>query len=132
LKNVIAPQTAGKILLACLILLAIFHALVISGLLPGDIVWSGQVRESRFEIVLMESVSLIITLLFAIIVSIQLGIICQGKLRKTVRFGLWVMFLFFTLGIIGNIASPSRVENYIFTPLAIIMAFLSLRLAIDK
>ena len=109
MKKWITAKLAGKTLLLLLILLSVFHLLVVFSIIPSSIVWGGQTGNSTSNLVVLELVSLLITLVFILIIGV-----------------------FFLLNTIGNITSAVIIENLVFGPLTLIMAILALRLALEK
>jgi hypothetical protein len=132
MKSLISARLAGKIMVALLILLSIFHVLILSGVFSLGNVWGGQLEDGSQNAMTMEFASLIVTLIFLAIVAMKAGYLKAGKSGKAVRFGLWIMSGYFVLNTIGNLASGVAVENMVFAPLTIIMALLTFRLALDK
>jgi hypothetical protein len=131
-KRLISAKLAGKILLWALGLLAAFHVLGLLRVVPSDIVWGGQIGGSAANLMTLEIISLVITLLFAAIVAAKMGYILAGKFRALVAVGVWIVFAYMILNLVGNLASAVSFENLIFAPITLIMAFLALRLAIEK
>ena len=132
MKSLISARLAGNILIVLLLLLSMFHMLILLGVISPGNVWGGQLEDGSQNALSLELVSLIVTLLFLTIVAMRTGYIKTGKSGRAVRFGLWIMCGYFILNTIGNLASGVAVENMIFAPLTIIMAFLTLRLALDN
>lgn len=132
MKKLISARLAGNILLAALGLLFIFHNLVLLGILPADIVWGGQIQGIRENLIILESVALVVTVLFMLVVAAKVGYIQAGKWRGVVNLGVWLIFIFLLLNTLGNLASGVSFENLFAAPLTIILALCALRLAIEK
>ena len=132
MTSLFSPRLAGKLLLGGLIALALFHILVMIGVLPSGIVWAGQVENSAPDLLMMEAVSLVVTLLFILIVMIRLGYVLAGRLQTFTRICLWLIGAFFLLSMVGNLASDVVTEKVVMAPFAFIMAILSFRLAATK
>ena len=131
MKKLISAKLAGNILLVSYGLLIIFHVLVLAQVVPSNIVWGGQIGGSQTNLRMLEGISLILTVLFAIVVAIKIGYIKTDKFKNTIRVLLWIIFAYSLLNIIGNLASGVTAENLIFAPISIAIAFLVLRLAIE-
>ncbi len=127
-----AGTLAARGLIGLLALLAVFHVLVMTGVVPGDIVWGGRADSDRLNLVLMELSALLVTLLFIGIVAARTGFILRGKLRKTVCVAAWVMFAYFLLNFVGNMTAGPGVEMYAFGPLTLVLAGLSFVVARSK
>ncbi len=79
----------------------------------------------------MEAISLLLTLILLIIVVAKLGYINPGRWARGINVAIWVMFAYFILNAIGNLASGVTVERLIFAPLTLFLALLTLRLGIE-
>jgi hypothetical protein len=132
MKKWITAKLAGKTLLLLLILLSVFHLLVVFSIIPSSIVWGGQTGNSTSNLVVLELVSLLITLVFILIIALKSGYLKINKFTKSINIGVWVIGVFFLLNTIGNITSAVIIENLVFGPLTLIMAILALRLALEK
>ncbi len=132
MKKFISAKLAGNILLAALGVLFIFHILVILGLIPADIVWGGQVKDAQANLVLLETIALLVTLLFIFIVAVKTGYIKMDRLRGVINAGIWLIFIFMILNTLGNIASAASFENLVFAPITVILALCAFRLAVEK
>jgi len=98
-----------------MVLLAIFHVLIILEILPSGIVWGGQAKDSQSNLVTLEIISLVVTLIFVFIIAAKIGYIEAGKFKKVIKGGVWIMFVYFILNIFGNLASSVLIEKMIFT-----------------
>ena len=132
MKRLISARLAGNILLAALGLLFIFHVLVLFGVLPAEIVWGGMIQGGQTNLVTLETVALVMTLLFMLIVAARIGYIQVGRLSGAVKVGVWLIVIFLLLNTLGNLASGVSFENLIAAPITIILALCALRLAIEK
>jgi hypothetical protein len=132
MRNWISAKLAGNTLLISLILLSIFHILVLTKIVPSNIVWGGRSSNSASNIIALELIALLVTLIFILIVALKAGYLKISKLKKVATVGIWIMAGFFLLNMAGNLSSPSLVEKMVFGPLTLIMAVLAFRLALEK
>jgi len=132
LKDVLIAKIAGNLLIAGLILLAVFHALVLAGVLPSDIVWAGRAAGSGSDLYLMEGIALAVTLLFLALVAIRLGYLWPGRMKTVARVAMWVIAVFFVLSAVGNLTSEAALETFFFAPLALVLTVLAFGLAVEK
>ncbi len=132
MKKLISAKLAAILLLAILGGLAVFHVLVILGIVPSGVVWGGRIADSSDNLVVLETTSLVVTIIFALIIAARVGYVRVSRFGKVVHVGMWFVFAYFTLNIIGNLASSSSVETLIFTPVSLVLAFLASRVAIEK
>ena len=132
MKKIISAQDAGNLLLLSFGVLAIFHVLVLLHVVPADIVWGGQVGNSTASFLTLEIIALLITLLFAVIIATKLDYLKVAKYRQIVGVGVWLIFAYLILNTLGNLVSGVSSENFIFAPISLVLAFLALRLAVEK
>ena len=132
MKKLISAKLAGGMLLAAMGLLFIFHILVLLKVIPADIVWGGRIQGVPSNLVTMETVALLVILLFMLIIAAKIGYIQAGKLLGAVTIGVWLIFAYLILNTVGNLASGVSFESLIAAPITIILALCALRLAIEK
>lgn len=132
MKRLITAKMAGNIILVFLGLLMIFHILVLLNVIPASIIWGGQIENTSGSFVALELISLLLTLAFSIIIAAKIGYIKAGNFKGIVNIGVWVIFAYFILNTIGNLASGVSAENWLFAPITLVLAFFALRLAMEK
>jgi len=132
MKKLISAKLAGNILLFSLGLLFLFHVLVLLKLIPATIVWGGQIKGVPANLVTLETVALLVTAVFILIVAAKVGYVQVGKLSGAANVGVWLIFAYLLLNTLGNLASGISLEKLLFAPITIILAFCALRLAIEK
>lgn len=132
MKRLISANLAGNILLIFMGLLVVFHILVLLKVVPSSIIWGGQIESTSNVFIVVEIISLLLTLAFAIIIAAKLGYIQAGNFKRIVNIGVWVVFAYLVLNTIGNLASGVAAENWFFAPITIVLAFFALRLAMEK
>jgi hypothetical protein len=131
MKKLISAKLAGNILLAALGLLFILHVLVLFQVIPADIVWGGQIQGVQANLITLETIALLVTLFFLLIIAAKTGYIKMGKFAGVLNIGVWLIFAFMILNTLGNLASGVSFENLVFAPITIILALCAFRLAIE-
>jgi hypothetical protein len=132
MKKLISAKLAGNILLFSLGLLFLFHVLVLLKIIPADIVWGGQIKGVPANLVTLETVALLVTAVFILIVATKVGYVQAGKLSGAINVGIWLIIAYLLLNTLGNLASGISFEKLLFAPITIILALCALRLAIEK
>lgn len=130
LKNFITRRIAGNGLIVILSLVIFFHLLVLSGIVPYDIVWGGRLA-NRDQMIVFEIVSITINALMLATAFIEMGYWKLNVSKKILRIILWIMGVVFFVNTTGNILSLNDIETIIFTPLTFVLAIFSFRLALD-
>jgi len=115
-----------------LILLSIFHVLVLVGVIPSDFIWGGQIDGNIKNLYTLEIISLAVTIMFIFITIIKNRSLISEKNVKLINIFVWVIFAYMLLNTLGNLASGVSTEKLIFTPISLLIAFFSLRLALEK
>lgn len=132
MKRLLSASTAGRILLISMGLLVVFHALVMFGFAPPDIVWGGKIADSPARLRALEIAALFVTLIFAFIIAAKMDYIETHRFKKTIPAGVWILFAFLAVNTAGNLASSVSFERLIFAPITFLLAFCALRLAIER
>ena len=127
-----SAKLAGNLLLISLGLLVIFDILVLFNVVPSNIVWGGQIKDSAINLILLELIALVVTFVFAAIIAAKMNYIQASKFKKAINIGIWIIFAYLILNTIGNLVSSASLETLIFTPITVVLAFCALRLAIEK
>ena len=130
MRSLVSVQTAARIMIIILSLIIIFHLGVLAGIIPYKIVWGGRL-ENTTDMIRFEVVSIGINLLMVVIVANKSGYLNWGKSKQWVRIGLWIMVVLFSINTLGNLVAINIWEKIIFTPLTLLLAFFSFRLAMD-
>jgi hypothetical protein len=131
MKALLSERRALHGLLAFFLITLAFHALVLVGVVPSTLVWGGRLRDPA-QLLRFEAGALAMTLLLVAAVAVQAGYV---KIRiaprvTTVVFSL--MSLLFLANTAGNLTSASDLEKWLCTPLTLVLALLSLRVAFAK
>ncbi len=131
MNRFISEKMAIKGLILLLSLVIVFHSLIITGMIPFDIVWGGRLK-SAAQMRLYESISIVLNLAMLFMVIAKAGILNPGIGKKTYAYFFGLMSLLFFLNTIGNFISKNDLERMIFTPLTLILCIFFLRLSTSK
>lgn len=131
MKELISARSAGIIVIILLVGLLILHTFILAGIISFKIVWGGNI-EYKQDMIKLEIVALITTFLFLVVTLIKLKLLKKNLKSRLSNLSVWIMFIYFTLNIIGNILAKTGAERQIFIPISIILALFSLRLALEK
>lgn len=109
-------------------LLAVFQLALALGAPLGRFAWGGQHRVLPTRLRVGSLVSILIYGLIALIAWDRVGAIdVMGDVVSQVA--MWVVFAYFTLGIIMNAISRSKPERAVMVPVSIVLAAMSLLIA---
>jgi hypothetical protein len=127
--ELISVRLATNGLLSILSMVIVFHVLVLTGVIPFQMVWGGRLSE-RQEMFVFEAISILLNALMLLAVGLHTGLFRLSVNRKITTVALWLMVILFLVNTVGNLFSNNRTEMIIFTPLTLILGLLSLRLAV--
>ncbi|TCN20512.1 hypothetical protein [Mesobacillus foraminis] len=131
MKKMISITLASNLILIINLSALLMHILILLKILPYSFVWGGRLKNEA-DLILFESISIVVQILFISIIAIKAGYVFKEKFRRTVMLATWVLFALMVLNTIGNSVSSSGFEKLIMTPLTSLLAILVFRLAIEK
>ncbi|MEO6943314.1 MAG: hypothetical protein ABI053_01215 [Lacisediminihabitans sp.] len=111
-------------------LLALFQIALASGAPLGEFAWGGQAKVLPTRLRIGSIVSIFIYAAIALIILERAGPIQILGNAAVVQVAAWVVFAYFVLGILMNAISRSKKERYTMTPVVIVLAALSLAIAL--
>lgn len=118
-------------LIICLSIFLIFHICVLLQIIPYSIVWGGRLK-SKTEMYRFETISILVNLIFLGIILEQAHLLTFGIPQKALTIMLWIMAALFLLNTLGNAVSKNKLEQKLFTPITLLLAILSLILALSS
>jgi hypothetical protein len=130
MKNYISSRFASTTLLFIFSAVIVFHLLVIAGIIPYAMVWGGRIQ-SQEQMIPFEITSIMINVIMMAVVAVYAHYLNVKVNPKIIKVALWIMFGIFFLNTIGNLFSKNEWEKIIFTPITLLLAIFSFRLAID-
>jgi uncharacterized membrane protein SirB2 len=120
----------ASIAILTLVALTIFQLLLIVGRPYGRLAWGGryEVLPNRLRVSSLVSIILYVLIGIVIVSHAQLAPIIDSTTNLT--YSMWFLTAYFTLGVVMNLASRSRPERLVMTPVALILAVSCLVLAL--
>jgi hypothetical protein len=123
--------TSSAAVAACVVLgsLVVFQALLVCGVPLGRFAWGGQHEVLPTRLRVGSLVSSVIYVLIGWILLARAGQDSGG--HAILGVATWVIAGFFLLGVAGNLASRSRSERVVMTPVALVLCLLTVSVAIQ-
>jgi hypothetical protein len=117
---------------ACTILaaLAVFQAALIAGAPIGRFAWGGQHDVLPPRLRVGSVVSIVLYVAFALVILERAGLATIFGSPGFVQVASWVLFGYFTLGILMNGISRSKPERNTMAPVSLVLAALVLLVAL--
>lgn len=124
-------MTSSAAIAACVLLgaLAVFQALLVCGLPLGRFAWGGQHEVLPTRLRVGSLVSMVIYVLIGWVIVTRAAQDSGG--HGILGVATWVVAGFFLLGAAGNLASRSRPERFVMTPVAVLLCALTVVVAVQ-
>jgi hypothetical protein len=119
---------AGRTLLVLFGAAILFQLTVLFGMVPTEMVWGGRLNDTE-ERSVGAIISITVLLVAVCFVLIRIRVIGKG-IPAVGRWGVWALVLLFALNTLGNLFALDLRETLIFTPVTLLAAVLSWRLAL--
>ncbi len=128
MNHTLSARNAARVAVVILATMTFLHVVILLELLPWTLVWGGRL-ETVGQMRIFESIALAVTL-FACWLAAMGGEMLPTLLpRRLLMALLWAMAIYLLLNTVGNLLSEHVVERFLFTPLALLLALLFIRLA---
>ena len=107
------PRIAIKMMLWLLGTVIIFHSCIVLKIIPYKITWGGRLQNDT-EMYLFESISILINLFLAFVLSIKGNYLTEIIPMKIVNVALWIFWVLFVLNTVGNVMAKTYFEKSFF------------------
>ena len=107
-----------------------FQILLASGLPYGKAAWGGRHTRLTVGLRIASGFSAVVFILASLFVLERAGMLAVFNNATLVKTVVWVMVAFFGLNTLGNLASRSRTEKLIMTPVSLVLALLCLLISL--
>jgi hypothetical protein len=123
--------TTSAAVAACVLLgaLAVFQVLLVCGAPLGRFAWGGQLEVLPTRLRAGSVVSVVIYVVIGWVLLARVGQVSGG--HGSLGVTTWVIAGFFGLGAAGNLASRSRSERFVMTPVAVLLCVLTVVVALQ-
>lgn len=124
-------RLAQTTIITILSLIIIFHILVLTSIIPYDIVWGGRIT-SQQQMIPLVLASTLLNAVFLLIILVYCGIWKVNISNRILKISIWAMMFFFLLNTLGNLMSESNFEKWVFAPTTLILSWSLLQLALNS
>jgi hypothetical protein len=128
---VTAARTAAAFAATGFVVIAAFQAALALGAPLGHAAWGGRQPRLPTRLRIASAVAVVFWIVAALIVLGRAGFEVSPFPDVVERWGTWVLVVLLPLGALMNIASSSRWERYLWGPLALVLALLTLVVALN-
>lgn len=127
-KKIIPIELAFWLFFGASCLALFYHALIITQIVPYANAWGGRLPNLQ-AMYFFETFSFFNQLLFIGLAYAKYKNIGSNDIQKIISIIFYIIFIILLLNTIGNIFAKSQFESLIFTPITLLIAFATLRLA---
>lgn len=120
----LSKGTALKTMLILLSTVILFHLLIVLQVIPYENVWAGKLQ-SVDEMYAFEAASIFINLVLIGVLLLKGRYVGHRIPERILDVILWLFVVVFSLNTIGNLMAKTYFERVIFTPLTLLLAYLS-------
>ncbi|MBC8145570.1 MAG: hypothetical protein H7X80_08280 [bacterium] len=124
-------EVAATIAVALLIALGVFQLLLVFGVPLGRFAWGGSHNVLPAKLRAASAVSIVLYALFAIIILEAAFMTSLVADDSPENIWIWVLFGYFTVGVVMNAISRSKSERNLMTPVAALLAVACLIVALQ-
>lgn len=124
-------KLAINLALSLLAILALFHILVLTQIIPYQLIWGSHLKNVQ-EMISFEGPSLVLTIMIILLLSLKAKYIKSKLSKHFLNIPIWILIGLFLLNTIGNLFSQSSIEMMIFTPITVLMDILLYRIVREK
>lgn len=125
-------QNAANIASVLLFIFVVVQLLVAVGIIPISMLWGGSQPELTPSLRVTSVVAAVILGVFIYIIRYRAGLVGRVPQPTLIRVAAWVVTGYMVLNTLGNLASVSNVERFLFGPMAIVLAVSSFIVAASR
>lgn len=125
-------RNAANIASVLFFIFIVVQLLVAVGIIPISILWGGRQPELTPSLRVTSVVAAVILGAFIYIIRYRAGLVGSVPPPTIIRVSAWVVTAYMVLNTLGNFASVSNVERFLFGPMTIVMAVTSLIVAASR
>ena len=121
-------------IVACLVLLGlgVFQLFLALGYPIGRFAWGGKHNVLPKKLRIGSVISILLYIVFAVFILSGSGIIDNVTNMQVTNVAIWVLAVYFTLGVLMNSISRSKSERAVMTPTALVLAICCILIAVNK
>lgn len=110
--------------------LSVFQLLLALGRPLGDFAWGGKYQILPTNLRIASVISIILYIVFGLFLASKANIVTIIPDSQTLDVGIWVLAVYFVIGVVMNIFSRSMKERIVMAPVALLLATIFLATAI--
>ena len=125
-------RNAANLASVLFFIFVIVQLLVAAGIIPISMLWGGRQPELTPSLRVTSVVAAVILGAFIYIIRYRAGLVGRLPQPTIIRVAAWVVTGYMVVNTLGNFASVSTVERFVFGPMTIILAITSFIVAASR
>lgn len=125
-------RNAANLASVLFIIFVVVQLLVAIGIIPSSMLWGGRQPELTASLRVTSVGAAVILGAFIYIIRYRAGLLGRVPQPTIIRVAAWVVTGYMVLNTLGNFASASYVERFVFGPMTIVLAVTSLIVAASR
>jgi fucose 4-O-acetylase-like acetyltransferase len=117
-----AVRIAANVATVLFAVVAILQLLLAAGILPVTMAWGGTQPVLTPTLRFASLLAAAILLFFAYVIRRRAGLIGDKNISTAIKILSWIITAFLLLNTVGNLASQSVEEKFLFTPITFVLA----------
>lgn len=130
IRKIISTQHASRFALMSTGLLIALHLPVILGILPFGKLWTELADSSA--VLPLELIIIVTNVSYGLFILIKMKYLERGENSKLLTIFMYLLVLILLTRSIIKFISPAAIDHFFIAPLLLLMAFFTLRLALEK
>ncbi len=110
----------------------VVQLLAAAGIFPVSMLWGGRQTELTPSLRVSSVVAAVILGAFIYIIRYRAGMLGRMPQPKMIRIAAWIVTGYMVLNTVGNFASVTNVERFLFGPMTIVLVITSLIVAASR
>lgn len=131
MKKLLSAQVAAGLLIAAFSLLMLLHVLGLRGLIPLELIWGKSITNLPISPLTIEFLSLTLLALFIAVIAARAGWL-PSHAPKITAAAVWFLFALLLFHGVLDLIDPVRNMPLFLRPFTLVLALLTLRLALSK
>ena len=125
-------RNAANIASVLFFIFVVVQLLVAAGIIPISMLWGGRQPELTPSLRVTSVVAAVILGAFIYIIRYRAGLVGRLPQPTIIRVAAWVVTGYMVVNTLGNFASVSTVERFVFGPMTIVLAVTSFIVAASR
>lgn len=125
-------QTTANIATALFAFFLGVQLLLAAGILPVSMFWGGRLTELTPALRIGSLVAVVVLGFFIYIIRYRAGLVGAVPTPTWVRVSAWIVTGYMAVNMLGNLASVSNVERFLFSPITLVLTVASLLIAASR